>query len=680
MGRSVVSVIAVLASLQSAHALANDEIVVVYSGAERELSSVPAAVSVISGEAIDTTKAIRIGEVLARAPGVFFSGLNGPREIAQIRQPLAFDNRTLFLEDGVPLQSSVFFDQSAIAYSAALAAPGRIEVLRGPGGALYGSDAFSGVVHVVTKSAPEEFEAGLSARYGVFETIETIAEVGGPISDRHSVRLTGAFSGEEGFRDETAFHRGNAIFRHAFSDGAFSTDSTFVYAQYETESATAINFDEFLQRSRASGLSALVDPEAAIEEAKYIRLQTKLSYAVSDDLTLTATPYYRRQDSDATATFRPATTPRTNADVSTFGTLLRGFWSPSDNTQTTFGVDLEFTDFSRLTVQDAPDVVVFGSLFRQGVQFDYDVDYRAISPYWQGTHTFGAFQLDLGLRYDSLRYRFDNSLLEVPGDALFQAGDRTDRFDALSPKAALTWRASDSDNIYFRYARGFRIPRESDLYELEDGQTDFELDPERLNSYELGWRRTVTNFSFELAGYWAVSQDGIITDIQTAGGNISINAGSSRFAGVELSTTLELGAGFEVDGAFAFQDFRFRQRAADGPDPFDGNRISEAPRTIGNLILRWRPDFADEFLVETRLRHIGSWAMNDANTRFTDDEYIITMFGEWQIRENAKIHLKLENVADQNYAVFADAPVFRPNGRARPGQPRTLSGGFSLAF
>ncbi|MEM9738317.1 MAG: TonB-dependent receptor, partial [Pseudomonadota bacterium] len=81
-----------------------------------------------------------------------------------------------------------------------------------------------------------------------------------------------------------------------------------------------------------------------------------------------------------------------------------------------------------------------------------------------------------------------------------------------------------------------------------------------------------------------------------------------------------------------------------------------------------------------RLRHIGSWPLNDANTAFTDDEQIFTAQGEWRLNQHLTAEIRLENVTDEVYAVFADAPGFAPDGRARPGAPRTLSAGVRVRY
>lgn len=646
-------------------------------GTPRE--DVAASVALIPGEAVEANAAIRAGDVLAAAPGIFLSGLNGPREIVQIRQPLAFDNRTLFLEDGVALQSPIFFDQSALGYSQLLSSPGGVEVLRGPGTALYGSDALSGIVHVRTRAPGDDLRFGARARGGEFGLFDLQAEAGGQLGDAHGLRATLALSGEDGFRDETAFHRSQGVVRHSYEGRRWSAESGLYVTDYETESATAIPLDTLERGAGASGLDPAVDPEAAVETGSLVRLQSRLRADLGPAWSLDLTPYWRRQTSNATAVFQPATTPREEADVETYGLLPR-LRHTTARSETIVGLDVELTELDIFTFQSRPDAVVFGDLFRQGVQFDYTVDFRALSPFIQHERRFGPVTLKLGLRHDDLHYDFDNALTEVPGDARLQVPDREDDFNALSPKASLFWDVSDRHALFLRYARGFRVPRASELYELEAGQAEFELEPETLDSVELGWRASSARWQGELVGYWQVSRDGVLTDVQTAAGNISVNAGSQRFAGVEASLSGDLGAGLTARAVFAWQDFRFRERAASGDDPFDGNRIAEAPRTLANLVVEWTPPAQDRLTLTGRLRHIGPWPLNDANTLFSDSEYLLTLQGEWRLSEHLFADIRVENVTDNSYAVFADAPVFAPDGRARPGGPRTVSAGIRLRY
>ncbi|MEL7482196.1 MAG: TonB-dependent receptor, partial [Pseudomonadota bacterium] len=511
--------------------------------------------------------------------------------------------------------------------------------------------------------------------------------INAPLGEGQALRVTGAVAGEDGFRDETAFHRAHGLIRHTADRGAFSVDSLFTYTSSETESATSIPLPDFeAGLDGGSGLNPQVDPEDAIEEVEYLRLQSTLAYETNTAIgaaRFEVTPYLRSQDVESTLTFQPATTPREFADVDTFGLLPRAYFDHSDGSTTIIGVDLEFTELDLLLEQSRPSVVVFGDLFVQGTQFDYSVGFNAYSPYIQHERELlDGLKLTLGLRYDRLRYDFENALDDVPGDARFQVADRVDTFDAVSPKVRLLWDVTADHQVFARYARGFRAPRASELYELEAGQAEFVLDPETADSGEIGWRAQWfgDRLSTELIGYWQVTRDGVVTDVQTAAGPISINAGSSRFAGIETAIRAILPYGVDAQLAFAWQDFEYRQFGAEPGSPFDGNQIEEAPETIGNLTINWVPPFYDRVTVTNRVRHLGQWALNPANTLFTDNEFIWSLLGEWRVTDRLAVEFRLENVTDNSFAVFADAPFFAPAGRVRPGQPRTISGGLKLAF
>ena len=120
---------------------------------------------------------------------------------------------------------------------------------------------------------------------------------------------------------------------------------------------------------------------------QYFRVQSKIAYE-GEGFRAEVTPYFRSQEVASTLTFQPATTPRETADVDTFGLLPRLYWDHDDGSTTIVGVDLEFTDFDLLLDQTAPDTVVFGDLFLQGVQFDYNVGFNAYSPYIQHERRF----------------------------------------------------------------------------------------------------------------------------------------------------------------------------------------------------------------------------------------------------------------------------------------------------
>lgn len=146
-----------------------EQVVVTASRTEQELVNAPAAVSVISSETIQNSPAVSVGELLRSVPGVNVSQISardinvtarGSTSSLSTSQLALVDGRSIYLDffglvmwDLIPTN----FDEIK-----------QIEVIRGPASAVWGANAMSGVVNVITKS-PRELaaEGGTSFTFGV---------------------------------------------------------------------------------------------------------------------------------------------------------------------------------------------------------------------------------------------------------------------------------------------------------------------------------------------------------------------------------------------------------------------------------------------------------------------------------------------------------------------------------
>jgi vitamin B12 transporter len=156
------------------------------------------AISIISRTEIERSNPASLVDVLRNVPGVTLTEAGGPGATSDIRLRGANPNHTLVLIDGVrvndPAQASGEFDGALIAPSLIE----RIEVLRGPQSALYGSDAIGGVVNIITKRGRGQPTFSLGVEVGSYGTINTVGSGAGAIGP-WSFAFSGTAQRSDGF-------------------------------------------------------------------------------------------------------------------------------------------------------------------------------------------------------------------------------------------------------------------------------------------------------------------------------------------------------------------------------------------------------------------------------------------------------------------------------------------------
>ena len=101
------------------------------------LKETPTSIGIIKADAIRLTAPAHPQQILSQVPGVAVSVTNGEGHQTAIRQPFSTSPLYLFLEDGIGVRPTGFFNHNAL-YEINIPMAGGIEVTRGPGSALYG--------------------------------------------------------------------------------------------------------------------------------------------------------------------------------------------------------------------------------------------------------------------------------------------------------------------------------------------------------------------------------------------------------------------------------------------------------------------------------------------------------------------------------------------------------------
>jgi outer membrane receptor protein involved in Fe transport len=144
----------------------------IVTGRSQSLRRAPAVATVITAEDIARTGATDLDEVMESVPGVHVSrNVQGYNPLYLFRGIHSqFNAQTLMLLDGMPL-TMLFIGNRGNAWGGMpLENIERIEVIRGPGSALYGADAYSGVINLVTKGARDIAGTEWGARAGSFQS------------------------------------------------------------------------------------------------------------------------------------------------------------------------------------------------------------------------------------------------------------------------------------------------------------------------------------------------------------------------------------------------------------------------------------------------------------------------------------------------------------------------------
>ena len=147
---------------------------------EQRLFDTAAAVYVITAEDIRRSGLTSVPELLRLAPGVQVAQINGTKWAVSVRGFNGlYSNKLLVLIDGRTIYNPIFAGVTWDSEDLMIENIDRIEIVRGPGGAVWGANAVNGVINVVTKTAAAT--QGLFVRAGA-GSLDSTARSSGPFT------------------------------------------------------------------------------------------------------------------------------------------------------------------------------------------------------------------------------------------------------------------------------------------------------------------------------------------------------------------------------------------------------------------------------------------------------------------------------------------------------------------
>lgn len=161
-----------------------NNVVVTATRSPKKLSDIGRVVTVISAEQINHSQGKTLPQLLNTVPGLTFSGAqNAPGIATSIFLRGASTGNTLILIDGFPVNNASAIDGSYDLNAFSLDMIDHIEILKGSGSTLYGSDAVAGVINIITKKGKGQgLKGSLQLMGGSYNTFKESASLNGTVN------------------------------------------------------------------------------------------------------------------------------------------------------------------------------------------------------------------------------------------------------------------------------------------------------------------------------------------------------------------------------------------------------------------------------------------------------------------------------------------------------------------
>jgi vitamin B12 transporter len=581
---------------------------------ETPLEQVTTSASVITAKDIQDRQAETVLEVLRNVPGldVVQSGSRGTTTSVFVRG--SNSDQVLVLLDGVEVNSTTLgaFNFAHLTTENV----DRIEILRGSGGTLYGSQSIGGVIQIITKAGKGKPEITLSAEGGNrYTNRQAFALQGG--TEKLSYFFSGSHLDTDGFRSVNDDYKNLA----ASSRVDFRpTDSTLLRGVFHFRKTD-------LGLYNSNSFIPVPDPNARENVTDYVaKLDWEQKLAPAWDYRLTGSffkEYDKFSDNPEPASFDTRERSRFRPEISTaeFQTNYRfGEWST-----TTFGLDFKRRKASTSSSSDGIDL---GGINRT---------IRNMGYYLQ----------------EQIRF-LDDRLILVPGVRL---DDHQTFGTEWSPSFSAAYLFKETGTkLKAGYSEGFKAPTLNDLFfpSSTPGCPSFgnpNLGPEKSWELNAGFEQRFMADRVGIEGtYFHREVKDLIGFVPVAQGACpfipfqAANLGNARFDGVEWGIKVRIFAGLSGAANYTYLDW----------DTDDG-RLVRRSRHRGNVNLNY---LYDRLQLNFDVNIVGKRDDNDAVTAaaITKPSYVkFDLAGSYQLPakialvKNVSLFGKIENLFNKKY-------------------------------
>ncbi|HVK54730.1 MAG TPA: TonB-dependent receptor [Burkholderiales bacterium] len=595
------------------------------TGSRQLVTRAPSVATVITDADIQSMGATDLDQVLETVPGLHVAISSGQyNPIYTIRGIYGeFNPQVLLLINGVPLKMVFNGNRSQVWAGMPVENIARIEVIRGPGSALYGADAFSGVINIITKTTREIQGLQGGVRLGSFDSNDAWIQYGGAVGAVNMAFFlrTGSTNGQQ----ETV-----TADRQTGVDRVFGTNvsaaPSHVNVQREAYDAQIdLSYKKLRWRAgyqgrrdvgTGTGIAQALDPRGHAEGQRF---NTDIAYlnaqpAKDWDVSVQGSYHYFSDEHDlvlfppgasfgAGRTFPNGVIGNPYKYEKQYRLNVSALYAGFQNHSVRIGAGAEHLNLYK--VQESKNFESLSSTNATPVPLSTGItDVTNIAPfmtphlrkvvyvYAQDEWSFAKdWYLTTGLRYDHY----------------------SDFGGTTNPRLAAVWEAAYNLTAKMLYGRAFRAPTFIDLYNINNpvllGNSD--VKPEIIDTVELALSWQASNKLQTGLNLFQYQMKDIIQPVTDPTGTKTMrNTGKRSGAGFELEANWDLTKNVRIAGNYAYQRSIDRTNHADA-----GN----APRNHLYIRTDWR--FKPEWSVHPQVNWIADRKREFGDTRPNVPDY-----------------------------------------------------------
>lgn len=632
-----------------------EPITVTASRTTRKVSETPASINILSAQEIAQTSAESIPDLLKNVEGIYTYDSSGVGSTGVVNMRGFYggmSSHQLVLVDGIPQNKGKdkLVDWDLISMDNIES----IEVVRGPASALYGDNAMSGVINIITKKPKDKPETRVSTSFGSFNTQEYGASTSGAYKQLGYL-LGASYKTTEGFRrhcDYDRTHVGGKL-DYAINDAQALKLSLNYYQKERGAIPWALTEARIAQDRRQAR------PGTENDKSNETKSDVSITHAwdVSDKINTEATFYYKYDDADSfyTSGSTESTKREQLEDENVYGLLLKGGFK-----QEIIGLRHEFTGGIDLE-RDNFDYEEYKAPYQQrGVlQSDYGVKRDKIGPYLQDEiKLIDTLRLIAGVRYDRVNFDFD--------DQKTATNSKKEKMSKVTPRCSLVYMYQNDSSLYANYAQAFRTPTIGQMFTYGSSANP-NLKPEEATNYEIGLHhRFNESLRANLSFYWMKLDNEIWYDYAT---NRYQNYGKTSHKGVETGLDFKI-----IKWLSGFANYTYSQ-AKNETGSYNGKYLTSIPIHKASSGLHFATDFGLSW--DLGITYVGTSYIDSAN----DNKLSSYVTAETKVSyeyKTMKVFLAIGNLFDKKYNSYGY--VSGTTKYFNPAAGRAFTGGVEIKF